>query len=219
MNKKKFSLYDKVANYLMVKSFCIKENGLLHGKMALALTIYHYGIYMKNHIYIEFSMNLLESILKCEESIQTPILNFSKGEIGIGWGIEYLLFKQAEFEYNEKFRQYLAQIDILVKDAFSNDSFSSNYEMFIGVLHYTLIRNIGCGRRKELPPYSSSFVKEMYRQCFYASKNGYNQYFRIDPYIINISTIYPLLYVHDEKSETSLISGFPKVLLEYLKII
>lgn len=213
MNKKEFTLYDKVANYLMVKSFCIKENGLLHGKMALALTICHYGIYMKNHIYIEFSMNLLESILKSKESIQSSILNFYKGEIGIGWGIEYLLFKQAEFEYNEKFRQYLTRIDIQVKDAFFNDSFSSNYEMIIGVLHYTFIRNIGCIRRKELPPYSSSFVKEMYRQCFYASKNGYNQYFRIDPYIINISTIYPLLYVHDKKSETSLISGSLKFCL------
>ena len=213
MNKKEFTLYDKVANYLMVKSFCIKENGLLHGKMALALTIYHYGIYIKNHIYIEFSINLLESILECKKNILPSILDFSKGEIGIGWGIEYL------FEYNEKLRQYLTHIDIQVKDAFINDSFSSNYEMIIGILHYTLIRNIGCRNRKELLPYSVSFVREMYRQCFYASKNGYNQYFRIDPYIINISTIYPLLYVHDEKSETSLISGFPKVLLKYSKII
>ena len=96
MNKKEFTLYDKIINYLMIKSFCMRNNGIHHGRMALALTIYHYGFYTKNHVLVDFSVNLLDSILEDEKNIQTPILNFTNGRIGIGWGMEYLLFKLTE---------------------------------------------------------------------------------------------------------------------------
>lgn len=123
MNKKEFTLYDKIINYLMIKSFCMRNNGIHHGRMALALTIYHYGFYTKNHVLVDFSVNLLDSILEDEKNIQTPILNFTNGRIGIGWGMEYLLFKLTEINYNEILRQYLTYIDNRVKEYFLNDSF------------------------------------------------------------------------------------------------
>ncbi len=219
MNKKEFTLYDKIINYLMIKSFCMRNNGIHHGRMALALTIYHYGFYTKNHVLVDFSVNLLDSILEDEKNIQTPILNFTNGRIGIGWGMEYLLFKLTEINYNEILRQYLTYIDNRVKEYFLNDSFPPDYSIDVGILHYVLIRNSGCQKRNELQPYPSSFVKGLCRKCSSVSKKEYNQYFMADSYIIDIKTIYPLLCVQNEEFETSLTDGFPNVLLRYLKII
>ena len=165
MNKKEFTLYDKIINYLMIKSFCMRNNGIHHGRMALALTIYHYGFYTKNHVFVDFSVNLLDSILEDEKNIQTPILNFTNGRIGIGWGMEYLLFKLTEINYNEILRQYLTYIDNRVKEYFLNDSFPPDYSIDVGILHYVLIRNSGCQKRNELQPYPSSFVKGLCRKC------------------------------------------------------
>lgn len=87
--KESETIIRKIANTLYVNIQNIEGNGLLDGKLGIALFFYHYSRYTGFEKYTEFPDILLDNIYG-DVSRQSP-KDFSSGLSGIGWAIDHLV--------------------------------------------------------------------------------------------------------------------------------
>ena len=116
----------------LASKFWIKDLGLFHGKMGIAIFFFYYSRYTKNTIYEDYGMTLIEEIqsLLC---FDTPT-DYEHGLAGIGVGIEYL--SQNRFIYNN--------LDFAIKDF---DNIIHEITMNHSLLDFSLLNGyIGYGR-------------------------------------------------------------------------
>jgi hypothetical protein len=78
----------KIANTLVLQSYCLENNGLIDGKMGLVLFFYHYARISGYKQYREFADTLFDKIIK---DIANTSNDFEKGLIGIGWATNSLI--------------------------------------------------------------------------------------------------------------------------------
>lgn len=79
----------RIINHIILHSFFMKEIGLFHGKIGIAVVLYHYARYMKDPHYDKIAGTLLEDVL---ESIPNDInIGLENGISGIGWAVCHLL--------------------------------------------------------------------------------------------------------------------------------
>ena len=78
----------RIANTLILYQSHANNQGLIRGKMGIALFYYHYARYMKNEFYNDLADELFDEILA--EISRVPY-DFENGLIGIGWAIDYLI--------------------------------------------------------------------------------------------------------------------------------
>lgn len=88
MNSSK-ELLNRMIRHLILHSSFLDNIGLYHGKLGVALCLYHYAKHIKDPLYNEIADDLLEQVLS-NIPVQMPI-DFANGICGIGWGICYLL--------------------------------------------------------------------------------------------------------------------------------
>lgn len=82
-------LLKRIANNLIINASFLKDLGLYHGKMGIALFFAHYSRYTGMKLYDDFAGILIDEIY---EEIHTGYsIDLENGLSGIGWGIEYLL--------------------------------------------------------------------------------------------------------------------------------
>jgi hypothetical protein len=134
----------KIANTLVLYSYCIENKGLIHGKMGIVLFLYHYARYFKESLYNEFADTLFDEIM--EDIIKTSN-DFEYGLIGIGWAIDYLI-KKGFVEGNPD--ELLEDVDTRI---FSHIHINPQYSIF------------GCGlyllmRLKSDPPNKDYLTKQ-----------------------------------------------------------
>lgn len=79
----------EIAIYLMHNQYKANKTGLFHGKMGLVIFLCAYARFSKETLFEEFADTLLDEIIN--KLPQTPLLSFSNGICGIGWGIQYLI--------------------------------------------------------------------------------------------------------------------------------
>lgn len=82
------NILKKIADYQLLQTGYIPENGLFNGKTGIALFFFYYARYTANPIYEDFAGEILEELGK-GISVRTPI-TFANGLCGIGWSIEYM---------------------------------------------------------------------------------------------------------------------------------
>jgi lantibiotic modifying enzyme len=82
-------LEQKILYHLMLKSMFIRDCGLLHGKIGIALFFYSFSKRANNEVFSDFADDLLDSIW--ETTYNNSPVSFASGLTGIAWGIEYLL--------------------------------------------------------------------------------------------------------------------------------
>lgn len=84
-----FDLKEKMVHRLLLQSSFVKNPGLLHGKMGMALCFFEYGRHTGCAVYTEAGEELLDT-LWTQMHAEMPF-HFDSGLSGIGWGVEYLL--------------------------------------------------------------------------------------------------------------------------------
>ncbi|WP_288359754.1 lanthionine synthetase LanC family protein [uncultured Bacteroides sp.] len=98
--EQKIDLTERIINHLLIHSPFIKDIGLYHGKMGIAIAFYHYALYSQDIIYSKYADELVEQIYNSINS-NSPI-NMENGLCGIAWGICHLIQHNfVEGEINE----------------------------------------------------------------------------------------------------------------------
>ncbi len=101
----------RIARHLMLHSSSVRELGLYHGKMGIAIFFAHYSRYVGEDIYTDFSRMILDDII--EKTHQNMSYNFEFGLCGIGWGVAHLI-ENNFMEGNPD--ELLADIDLKVME-------------------------------------------------------------------------------------------------------
>lgn len=152
--------YNRIIDFLILKSFTISNKGLLNGRMGITLAFYYIGNAENNDNYIRFGNRLLDSIIGNLDA--TVPKNFADGLCGIGWGIEYLLHH--EFVECSSYNLLGELNECIEHEEIEEWEMSLDYGLE-GLLHYILAHiknNAGNG----VINFSHSFLKKLYdRLC------------------------------------------------------
>lgn len=135
--KEKDEILTRITRHLILNASFLKDVGLYHGKMGIAIFFMEYFGYTKETIYEEFAEELLDSIL---ENVHNKLpIDMEFGLAGIGWGIEYLL--KNKFITSDS----LETFEDLDKEIFNKYHLLDNGSNFkngkVGILNYLNFRN------------------------------------------------------------------------------
>jgi len=153
-----FTIEDEIVHHLMLQTAFIQSNGLLYGKMGIAVVFLKYGINCNNLIFIDFAEELKNSICK-KINDKTP-LDFATGLLGVGWGIEYMIQHLCVNKYSDEVCKDIDhRIMILNMKRIKDFSLESGID---GFLHYILIRLKSAKIRKTSSSFDDIFLKDIY---------------------------------------------------------
>lgn len=154
---KEFTIEQKIVHHLILQNSFVKDLGLLHGKMGIALFFFEYGKYTGCDVYTDIGEELLDDIWK---QIHTELsFHFDSGLSGIGWGIEYLL--QNRFiegnsnEVCEEIDRIVMQTDLRRLD---DPNLDTGLE---GIYYYVSARMQGAFFQKSLLPFDKYYREDL----------------------------------------------------------
>lgn len=141
----------RIAENHLFKRHLQEGNGLINGKMGMAIFFFLYARYKHSEFYEEFAGELIDDI--CEDIHTSIPVNLRDGLCGIGWGIEYLV-QHRYIEGNTD--EILEDIDarIMERDLRRITDFSLETGLE-GIIWYALIRLTS--------PYSEHAFDENYK--------------------------------------------------------
>lgn len=155
---KTFSFEQRVVHHLILQSPFIKDMGLFHGKMGIALFFFEYGRHTGCDVYTDIAEELLDDIW---EQIHTELsFRFDSGLSGIGWGIEYLL--QNRFisgdgnEVCEEIDRIIMQTDLCRLDDLRLDTGLE------GISYYVSSRMQGAASQKNPLPFDRQYRENLH---------------------------------------------------------
>ncbi|MDA3853192.1 MAG: hypothetical protein PF444_02985 [Bacteroidales bacterium] len=122
-----------ISDMLMLKSSFIKHDGLVHGKMGIAIALAHLSRVENNKLYLRYAEQLIEQFYY-SISAHTPT-DFEDGLSGIAWGIEYLV--KNEFIEAEDIDDVLLEVDKKIKLSFEKSMLANNQSFCNGALGYS----------------------------------------------------------------------------------
>jgi hypothetical protein len=79
----------QISDMLVLNGTLTECPGLVHGKMGIAICLFHYAQYTDNMLFADYAMDLIGEILN-QIHINSPA-DYEKGLAGIGVGIDYLI--------------------------------------------------------------------------------------------------------------------------------
>lgn len=103
-------LLNQIANVLYINLQHMEENGLLKGKLGIAVFFYKYSRYTGNMMYANFADEILDYVL--DGLKKKSVMNFAEGLSGIAWGIDYLM----KNNFVDVDKDILNDIDQIVKE-------------------------------------------------------------------------------------------------------
>lgn len=152
--EREIDLTERIINHLLIHSPFIKDIGLYHGKMGIAIAFYHYSLYSHDNIYSKYADELVEQIY---DSIHSNLpINMEYGLCGIAWGICYLIQQNfVEGEVNE----ILDEIDSKIMERsllyMKDMTLSTGLE---GIYIYVLERKKLAKMQKSQTPFDSTYL-------------------------------------------------------------
>ncbi|MDR2917345.1 MAG: hypothetical protein LBV74_21335 [Tannerella sp.] len=154
-----FTIEEEIMHHLMLQSFSLKRNGLLYGKLGIAIAFFEWGRRCNNRVYTDFATELNKDLpARIDERVTC---DFATGLCGFGWGVEYMV-QQRFADCNricEEIDQRVMAVDIR---RMNNFSLESGLE---GFLHYILIRLAGTGsQNKNVMPFDDLYLKDTYNR-------------------------------------------------------
>ena len=109
-------ILQKIANLLILNLQNCENNGLIKGKMGIAVFLYHYSRYASQPVYNKQADDLLDEIFAMLEMIVTPSL--SDGVAGIGLGLNHLI-ENHFIATNEKRDELFKDVDVKLSQDYS----------------------------------------------------------------------------------------------------
>lgn len=160
-NKKvEFNREQNIIYHLMIKSVEIKDIGLFHGKMGIALVFYELSRKYNNEVYSIYADELLDQII---ENIHNKLpIDFESGLSGIGWGIEYLIknkfIEASSIEVCEEIDIQLMSIDIRrIQDLTIEKG-------LCGILNYIVSHIQNCLLQESNLPFDKLYLDDLYQR-------------------------------------------------------
>ena len=156
LNRSENNVLDQIANHLMKNSHTLKDIGLYHGKMGIALFFFHYARYTENSLYDDFAGELLDEV--CNNLDTKLPIDFEDGFCGIGWAIEYLLRK--EFLKGDS-DEILGDIDNQIMERDLRRVSDKNIATGLaGIGYYIQSRLVSQCRSQETKPFDSVYLTD-----------------------------------------------------------
>ncbi len=163
----KFSKEQNIIHHLMLKSFDIKDVGLLDGRMGLVIFFFHYAKYMNNPVYEDLAGDLLDESF--EDMHKELPLTFGSGLSGIAWSIEYLVQNNfVDGDGNEICEELDKKIMSCDPRRLNDSSLETGLE---GIVHYVLARISGAINQNNPCPFDSLYINDL----IYASRISLNR--------------------------------------------
>lgn len=152
-----FTMEQSIIHRLMLESSFIKDPGLFYGKMGIAISIYDYGRFKNNSIFIDCADELIDVVL--DDIGKRTSFDFATGLSGIGWGVEYLSQNNyIECDTNQICAELDERIMLLSLKRMTDLSIETGLE---GILHYVLARFKGSVCQGNIMPFEESFMHEL----------------------------------------------------------
>lgn len=153
-----FTLEQKICHLLMLNACCIKEIGIMSGKMGILLALIEYNRSYPNLVYKDFADDLIDDIwMHIHNKLS---IGFAEGLCGIGWGIEYLIQRQ---NIDGTGVELCLEIDcrIMKQDPRRIDDFSLETGLE-GILYYVLVHICGALQQKQTLPFDNLYLDDLY---------------------------------------------------------
>ena len=191
-----FSPEQQTIHHLMLRSPFIKDIGLFHGKMGIALFFYHYAKYTGNTVYSDYADDLLDDIWK---NLHNRLPDtFESGATGVVWGVEYII--QNSFVQGNS-NAICAEVDARIMQIDLRRMTPKFIEKELeGFLHYVLIRTLGTVKQQSNPPFDKMYRNDLFQLfSFLLQQNKANEACQtlIRQYLAYISNGESLHYVPD----------------------
>lgn len=168
-----FTIEEEIIHHLMLQAVSLKENGLFYGKLGISIAIAKYGKYCNNHIYIDYSKELINDILSNID--EKTSFDFATGLCGIVWGIEYVVQNQFIDNNYDDICEYFDKI-IITKNLrrITDISLESGLE---GFLHYVLIRQKSAKIKKNKTLFDDDYMKDVYHSLHFFPNSSFKKIF------------------------------------------
>jgi len=158
-----FTFEEKTVHHLMLQANSIKKNGLLYGKIGVAIAFFEYGRCRNNLVYIDYAKELKDSLPK--KIHEKMPLDFATGLCGFGWGIEYMTQQMFVSSDTNDICAYVDQ-KVMAMDMLriSDLTLEAGLE---GFLHYILIRLKNYTTAPSLlhaRPFDDAYLKDVYNK-------------------------------------------------------
>lgn len=151
------NILQRIVFHIMANSLFMKEIGLFHGKIGIAIMLYKYGRTQNNSLYMEFADELIEQV--CDDIHHDMPINIEHGLCGVAWGLIYLIenkFIQGDLD------EILCEIDEKIMEIsplrIKDQSFKTG---LAGIHMYIQLRNETSKRHNNRIFFESSFLKDM----------------------------------------------------------
>lgn len=79
----------QIVEMLLLNGTLTEDPGLVHGKMGIAVFLFHYARYTENRLFADYAMDLIEEMQN--QLHANSCADYEKGVAGIGVGIGYLI--------------------------------------------------------------------------------------------------------------------------------
>lgn len=153
-----FTPEQRICHSLMLNAFCLKDVGLMSGKMGVLLALTEYCRHYPNLVYQDFTDDLIDNIWSHIHD-KLPI-GFAEGLSGIGWGVEFLIQRQV---IDGTGVELCAEIDnrIMKQDPRRMDDLSLETGLE-GVLYYVLVHIGGALQQQQPVPFDRIYLDDLY---------------------------------------------------------
>lgn len=181
-----FTLKEKIIHHLMLKTAFLKKDGLLYGKLGIAIAFFEYGKFSNNPILIDYGDELIDGFLN--EIDDRVTRDFATGLCGFGWGIEYMIQRQfVDCDSNEA----CADIDkkVMAIDIRRMDDLTLETGLE-GFIHYILIRLKGAMIQRNNRPFDDIYLRDIYSRLQSLSED------RVSSSLFNLKQIF-LSYINN----------------------
>ena len=129
----------KIADMLLLNGSLLKNSGLFHGRMGVAIFFFHYAQYTRNELFEKYAAEIIGQI-QAEIHWDSPV-DYEDGLAGIGAGIEYLTQNRfLDIDTNEILNDFDKKISHAIVYE-PHENFSKDNGL-IGLGHYFLSRII-----------------------------------------------------------------------------
>lgn len=151
---------------LIIGSNDLRVNGLLFGKMGIALAIYHFANSMSQDFLNDFADDLVEETLNSITIYNN--YDFAYGLCGIGWSIEYLIHHKFVDGDSLSICEHLDEAIMKINPNRLDYGLEHGLK---GLLHYVLAHMYNCYNQCDIIPFDDDFLNDLKNACKTAYTN------------------------------------------------
>ncbi|UPS43908.1 hypothetical protein M1D30_09980 [Prevotella sp. E15-22] len=138
----------------------LRNNGLLYGKIGVALAMYHFANSRSRYFLNDFADGLVEETLNSITKYDN--YDFAYGLCGIGWAVEYLIHHKYVEGDSLSICEYLDEAIMKINPNRLDYGLEHGLK---GLLHYVLAHIYNCYNQCGIIPFDNDFLNDLKSAC------------------------------------------------------